>query len=84
MYEIYFSADNVFLHGENRAIKSDIMLNKDAKIDIIDTFSDISDEEIINLFSSLEEGKASRPGEISVSILKKLPKLTTASNQINL
>ena len=46
------------------------MLNKDDKIDIIDTFSDMSYEEIIKLFSSLEEGKASGPDEISVSILK--------------
>ena len=38
---------SVFVHEENLAIESDIMLNKDDKIDIIDTFSDISDEEII-------------------------------------
>ena len=37
------------------------MLNKDDKIDIIDIFSDVSDEEIIKPFSSLEEGKASGP-----------------------
>ena len=46
------------------------MLNKDDKIDNTDTFLEISDEEIIKSFSSLEEGKASGPDEISVSILK--------------
>ena len=46
------------------------MLNKDDKIYIIDTFSEISDEKIIKSFSSLEEGKASGPDESSVSILK--------------
>ena len=61
---------SVFVHEENLAIESDIMLNKDDKIDNTDTFLEISDEEIIKSFSSLEEGKASGPDEISVSILK--------------
>ena len=58
---------SVFVQEENLAIESDIMWNKDDKINIIDTFSDISDEEIIKSFSSLEEGKASGPDDILVS-----------------
>ena len=42
---------SVFVHEENLAIES-IILNKDDKIDIIDTFSDISEKEIIKSFSS--------------------------------
>ena len=38
---------SVFVHEENLAIESDIMLNKDDKIDNTDTFLEISDEEII-------------------------------------
>ena len=46
------------------------MLNKDDKIDNTDIFLEISDEEIIKSFSRLEEGEASGPDEISLSILK--------------